>query len=234
MKKISTALYILIALLIVFSSIQSRLAIANQDWHHYQNTVLSYQSNIPGWCCEEKAKNMMDLIYEVKPKICVELGVFGGSSIHPTACALKFLKQGVVYAIDPWRNLDCLEGYALDDPNYNWWNSINLNDIYDGFEKMLYDYKLRFYCVVMRMTGQEALSQFADESIDILHIDGNHTENAALNDAQMYLPKVKKGGYVWFDDVCWPTTKSALEFMQSHCEKDEERSTAEYFLFKKI
>lgn len=234
MKKINTAVCTLIALLTIFSSIQPRLAIANQDWHHYQNNVLPYQSNIPGWCCEEKAKNMMDLIYEVKPKICVELGVFGGSSIHPTACALKFLKQGCVYAIDPWKNPDCLEGYAPDDPNYQWWNSINLNDIHDGFVKMLYDCRLSGYCKIMRMTGQEALSEFADESIDILHIDGNHTENAALNDAKMYLPKVKKGGYIWFDDVNWPSTHNALEYMQDYCEKVEERSTAEYFLFKKI
>ncbi|MGL4540610.1 MAG: class I SAM-dependent methyltransferase [Candidatus Rhabdochlamydia sp.] len=234
MKKINTALYTLIALLSVFSSVQPRLAIANQDWNHYQNTVLFYQNNIPGWCCEEKAKNMMDLIYEVKPKICVELGVFGGSSIYPTASALKFLTQGSVYAIDPWRNLDCLEGYAPDDPNYQWWNKINLNNIYDGFVKMLHNFGLESHCVVLRMTGEEALSQFADESIDILHIDGNHTENVALNDAKMYLPKVKKGGYIWFDDVNWPTTKNALEFMQSHCEKDEEHSTDEYFLFKKI
>ena len=46
----------------------------------------------------------------------------------------------------------------------------------------------------MRITGLQALDLFADESIDILHVDGNHTENVALNDAKQYLPKVKKEG----------------------------------------
>lgn len=234
MKKISITLYKLIALLTLFCSVQSRSAIAFEDWNQYQNDVLLYQNSIEGWCSPEKAENMMDLIYEVKPEICVELGVFGGSSIYPTASALKFLARGIVYAIDSWKNSDCLEGYTSDNPNYQWWNKINLNYIHDGFVKMLHNFGLTSYCKVLRMTGEEALNQFADESIDILHIDGNHTENAALNDAKMYLPKVKKGGYIWFDDVNWPSTKNALAFMLSYCEKDEERSTDEYFLFKKI
>ena len=206
---------------------------SNADWKQYQNNVLFYQPQISGWCSKEKAIRMMDLIYEVKPEVCVEVGVFGGSSIYPTARALEFIDRGKVYAIDPWSNSECLDGYAVDDPNYQWWSRVDLEQIYRDFLKMLSYFKLNHRCVVLRMTGVEALDQFADESIDILHIDGNHTEEIALNDAKMYLPKVKKGGYIWFDDVNWATTRCAWEFLNTQCTKDEARSTNEYFLFRK-
>lgn len=235
MKKTRTILCAYIALFTSICSTQLQQATASDaDWENYQSNVLSHQTNIPGWCSLEKAKSMMDLIFEVRPKICVEVGVFGGSSIYPTASALKFLDQGVVYAIDPWSAPDCLKGYTPDNPNYQWWNSIDLERIYLDFLKMLNCFQLSPYCVVMRTTGLNAIDQFTDESIDILHIDGNHTEEMALNDAKLYLPKVKKGGYIWFDDVNWATTKSAWEFLSLYCVKDETRSTNEYFLFRKI
>ena len=43
--------------------------IAYRAWRQHQHRVLSYQKNIPGWCCPEKATRMMNLIYEVKPEI---------------------------------------------------------------------------------------------------------------------------------------------------------------------
>jgi predicted O-methyltransferase YrrM len=206
---------------------------ATADWLLYQNEVLSHQSSLQGWCTPEKARRMMDLIYEIKPEVCIEIGVFGGSSIYPTASALKFINRGRVYAIDPWMNSYCLDGYTDDNPNYQWWSRIDLNHIYHEFVNMLNYFQLTPYCTIMRMTGLLALDHFADESIDILHIDGNHTPDIALSDAEMYLPKVKKGGYIWLDDVNWPTTLLAREFLLATCMKDESRSTDEYFLFKK-
>lgn len=203
------------------------------EWQLYQNQVLVHQKNIEGWCSREKATNMMDLIYEVEPDLCVEVGVFGGSSIYPTASALKFLNKGQVYAIDPWENMFCLEGYEADNPNYQWWSQIDLNKIYLGFLNLLHHFELTPYCTVLRMTGLEALEQFSDESIDILHIDGNHTEQSALSDVEHYFPKVKKGGYIWLDDTNWPTVDRAKEFLLATCTKIEQRSTKEYFLFRK-
>ncbi len=221
----------IIALLMILGIIPAFSA--NTAWQLYQNEVLSHQTNLEGWCTPEKARHMMDLIYEIKPEVCVEIGVFGGASIYPTASALKFLNRGQVYAIDPWMNSYCLDGYTHDNPNYQWWSHVDLNYIHRKFVNMLDDFQLTSYCTIMRMTGLVALDCFADESIDILHIDGNHTENIALSDAKLYLPKVKKGGYIWLDDANWPTTLPAREFLLVNCMKDESRSTDEYFLFRK-
>lgn len=207
---------------------------ADIDWKPYQKDVLLIQSTLPGWCTREKAEKMMNLVYETKPAVCVEIGIFGGSSLFPTACALKYLNYGIVYAIDPWEKAECLTGYSDNDPNYLWWSSINLEKVYRDFLRLLDSFELNPYCVVMRTSGRKALNTFADGSIDILHIDGNHTEEVALSDAKMYLPKMKTGGYIWFDDANWPTTRKAWEYLSLHCEKDETRSTGEYFLFKVV
>ncbi len=205
------------------------------SWDSYKQQTLHVQKTIPGWCSTEKAQKLMDLVYEVHPKICVEIGVFGGSSVYPTARALKFLKEGVIYAIDPWSNIECTQGYTSDDPNYGWWNQIDLEKVYCDFKSLIESHGLSPYCNIMRMTSKEALLTFADESIDILHIDGNHTEEVAFADAQMFLPKLKKGGYLWFDDVDWSTTKKAVVYISEHCELLADRSVGNScLLFRKL
>jgi cephalosporin hydroxylase len=221
-------------MLFVVVSLHANSSELDVRWTGYKNQVLQHQSKIDGWCNQQKATGMMDLIYEVKPELCVEVGVFGGSSIYPTASALKFLGQGIVCAIDPWRHEDCLEGYDANDVNYQWWSKVDLEAIYQGFLRVLNRFHLQPYCHVMRMTGLEALNTFADGSIDILHIDGNHTKDSALSDAEMYLPKVKQGGYIWFDDVNWASTAQACQFLKQHCVKIEALSTDEYYLFHNV
>ncbi len=223
-------------LFIALATMTFSLNATNQSWNAYKEQTLRNQAEIPGWCSLEKAEKMMQLIYDAHPVTCVEIGVFGGSSIYPTAKALKYLKAGVVYAIDPWSTADCLVGYSSDDPNYQWWGSVDLYEIYENFRQMLKSYKISDHCKVMRMSSRMALPNFSDESIDILHIDGNHTEENALADVQMYLPKLKKGGYLWFDDVNWTSTHKAVEYLMSSEElvMDVLRSTSTCFLFQKM
>ena len=202
----------------------SSLLFCNTPWESYKQTNLQHQHLIPGWCSREKAEKMMDLILETQPAICVEIGVFGGSSIYPTALALKYQGSGVVYAIDPWATTECTKGYEPNDPNYQWWSQINLEQIFQGFKHMLNAFHLDPHCHILRMTSREALATFEDNSIDILHIDGNHSEESALADIQLYFPKVKAGGYVWFDDVNWVSTNKAVAFLSKNSEVVKEKS----------
>jgi predicted O-methyltransferase YrrM len=205
------------------------------DWASYKEKTLACQPKIQGWCSPEKASRMMDLIYCTKPAICVEIGVFGGSSVFPTACALKFIKQGVIYAIDPWANEECTTGYNPTDANYKWWNQVDLEQIYLGFVTLLRKNHLNEYCRTMRMTSTQAVEHFLDESIDIIHIDGNHSEDSALRDAKLFLPKVKKGGYIWFDDANWSSTRKATHYLSTCCKMDPSSKWGDpYLLFQKL
>ena len=87
---------------------------------------------IEGWCEKDKALKLYDIIREVKPDLCVEIGVFGGSSFIPQALALKHNNKGTIAGIDPWSNnsaIEEMENFA----NKNWWGQVDLQGVYDRF-----------------------------------------------------------------------------------------------------
>jgi predicted O-methyltransferase YrrM len=207
----------------------------DHEWERHKQIILMQQKTIPGWCVYEKANKLMDLIYETHPQIVVEIGVFGGSSAYPMAEALCYQNHGLIYAIDPWKTGNCQSGYAPDDPNYLWWTNLDLEKIYQDFANLIEQNQLSNFCHIMRNTSVEALSHFADESIDILHIDGNHSEESAYTDVVFFLPKVKRNGYIWFDDVNWSSTNKAVNYLLARCTLHAMRSIGdECYLFQKL
>ncbi len=186
-----------------------------------------------GWCSEEKAMSFIDLVLEVKPEVCAEIGVFGGASVFPVAMALKHLGRGVIVAIDPWDKLECLRYLSPDkDPkDLRWWAHQNLDHIYFGFLSMLNQYQLQKNCIVFRMISRKAAKAIA--MIDILHIDGNHFPDIAVQDVQLYLPKVKKGGYIWFNDASWNTLPPAIQILLNSCDIIKSIDNGNCTLFRK-
>lgn len=180
------------------------------SWHQYKKETLSSLRFIEGKCPPEKAEKMMDLIYEIHPAVCVELKIFEGASIFPTASALKYQGQGKVFAIDPWGSEDT---------------------IFLQFKLMLHGFHLFDVCEIMRMTTARASFFFENGSIDILHINGNPSE--ALNDIKMFLPKVKPGRYIWLNNSHWASLQPALQYLSEHCTLDSTRSTTTCLLYEK-
>ena len=56
-----------------------------------------------------------------------------------------------------------------------------------------------------RMTSSEAATKIDDESVDFLHIDGDHRFDAVMMDILLHVPKVKRDGIVVLHDYfrCW-------------------------------
>jgi predicted O-methyltransferase YrrM len=204
----------------------------HEDWNVYQKEVLKEKPNFPGWCPDDKAKHIMDLILSDNSEICVELGIFGGSSFFPLASALAFKKQGIAYAVDPWTNEACLEGYEeTNDDHYKYWGKVKLDKIMNIFIEGMHKNGLDTIYKIMRMTSAQAYVHFENESIDFIHIDGNHSEQSAIFDVEHWLPKVKKGGIICFDDAWWESTQPAIKILLTQCDIMEESSPKWQYIF---
>lgn len=55
---------------------------------------------------------------------------------------------------------------------------------------------------ILRKPSLEVLDNFVDGSLDWVHIDGDHTFDAAVQDIIRWAPKVREGGLVLVHDYC--------------------------------
>lgn len=170
-----------------------------------------------GWCSQEKAIAIFDLVLEIKPKVCVEVGVFGGASLFPAASALQLIGEGVVIGIDPWDRLECVRYFdpIADKEHIKWWNKVNLDYIYSSYLHCLKMCDLEPYVQTIRKTSLEAAAEIPP--IDILHLDGNFSADMPLKDVQLYLPKVKSGGYIWLNDAINKNRDPVIEVLLESC-----------------
>jgi len=127
------------------------------------------------------------VIQEVKPKIFVELGAHYGHSYF--AFCQSVVEAGLstkCYAVDTWQGDEHAGQY--DNEIFAKVNAYH-QEHYAGFSRLL------------RMTFDDAVAYFADESIDLLHIDGLHTYEAVRHDFETWLPKLAPGAVVMFHDT---------------------------------
>lgn len=126
-------------------------------------------------------------IQEFAPKIFVELGTHSGNSYF-AFCQSVDESGGSTkcYAVDTWQG-DEHAGLYNDDV-FNKVNKHNQEN-YTGFSQLL------------RMTFDDAINLFEDESVDLLHIDGLHTYDAVRHDFETWLPKLAPGAVVMFHDI---------------------------------
>jgi predicted O-methyltransferase YrrM len=179
---------------------------------------------IHGWCTLEKATSFVDLILENKPELCIEIGIFGGSSYIPQALALRENGKGLIIGIDPWTTDAALEEMIHED-HKNWWGNLRIEEIYEHAKQNIKDFSVEKYCTLIRAKAEDVVNQFENESVDLLHIDGNHSEALSYKDATLYLPKVKVGGHIMFDDIWWTeegnyvTTRKAIVYLMEYCDQ---------------
>jgi hypothetical protein len=154
---------------------------------------------------------------EVSPKIFVELGTHSGNSYFAFCqSVLEHSLTAKCFAVDTWQG-DEHAGHYNEDV----FNKVNAHnqERYVEFSQLL------------RMTFDDATGYFADQSIELLHIDGLHTYEAIAHDFETWLPKlapdavvmfhdtnVREGGFgVWkFWEELQDRYPNNLEFVQSH------------------
>ena len=129
-----------------------------------------------------------DLVALIKPRVLVELGVDRGESYFAFCQSAAENATGTrCFGVDSWTGDEHVGGY--DETTFREVSEHNAQH-YSTLSTLL---RCRF---------DEALPQFAPESIDLLHIDGRHTESAARHDIDNWLPKLAPGGILLMHDVC--------------------------------
>ena len=127
-----------------------------------------------------------DLVKGLKPKVLVELGThYGGSYFTFIESIIDNRLPTQCYAIDTWEG-DEQAGFYGDDV-YNFVKELNKTHSEHSH--------------LLRMRFEDAVAQFDDNSIDLLHIDGLHTYDAVKNDFETWYEKVSENGFILFHDT---------------------------------
>jgi hypothetical protein len=127
------------------------------------------------------------LVDAVAPDTIVELGSHNGFSLFVFAEAVKRLELPTrISAIDSWEGDDHAGFYE--------------NAVYEGVVRIR-DNDYADSTTLIRSYFSDAVGQFADGSIDLLHIDGRHAYEDVKEDFETYLPKLSDRGIVLFHDM---------------------------------
>jgi predicted O-methyltransferase YrrM len=180
-----------------------------------------------GWCEPDEALVYVKYILERKPTTGIEIGVYAGRSFVAMALAMEHLGHGKMIGIDPWSKEASIAGYegpAEDDQkNKKFWNDLNHDAIMDECQSVIKQMKVEHRCELIRATSDDAIKGIRDRNltVDLLSIDGNHSVRQSCDDVRNYVPLVAKGGVIFFDDIDWDTTQSAIRLLVETCKLKE-------------
>lgn len=174
-----------------------------------------------GWCTHQKASILLDIMLAHKPRKVVEIGVWGGKSLIPMAYYQKRVDRGgIVIGIDPWTAEASVEG-VMHEGSKAFWTVVDYERILHKLINYIQRFGLEDQVELIRATSLEAP---LIEDIDMLHIDGNHSDVTSYIDVTKWVPQVRRGGWIIFDDINWSengknTTQRAVDYLNEHCHK---------------
>ena len=123
----------------------------------------------------------------LRPDVIVELGTQSGDSYAAFAQAVQMTGLAAkTYAIDTWKG-DAHAGF-YDESVFTEWVAYH-------------DARFSSFSRLIRSTFEEAAAYFGDGGIDLLHLDGCHTYDAARADFEMWRGKMSPRGVVLMHDT---------------------------------
>ena len=129
-----------------------------------------------------------DLIVATQPGLIVELGTHWGESYFTFCQTVDDHGLGCLcYAVDHWLGDEHAGRYG--------------EEVFDEVQRYN-ERHYRQFSYLLRTNFDDAVSQFGDSAIDLLHIDGLHTYEAVSHDFRTWLPRVKQGGIILLHDIC--------------------------------
>jgi predicted O-methyltransferase YrrM len=125
---------------------------------------------------------MAQVLGELKSKVGAEIGVAQGNHARVMCEGIPGAK---LYCVDIWK----------PNPGYNEYTN-RIRRYFQIARKQLAPYN----CVFIKKFSMDAVSDFADESLDFVYIDGAHDFKNVADDICEWTKKVKIGGIVFGHD----------------------------------
>ena len=170
----------------------------------------AYTNQIDGWM---KDKELVWL-YEMASKMenVVEIGSWKGRSTH----ALLSGCPGTVWAVDHFLGSEAAPKYAFAEAK--------VGDIHKVFLKNVGHFK---NLKVLKTDSIKASKKFADKSVDMVFVDGDHEYESVKADIGAWLPKAKK--FICGHDYSFSGVKKAVDELLGEVFTHEEIWSKEIF-----
>ena len=176
---------------------------------------------------------------EVKNGLIVEIGVLGGAHLLAIVDVCKKNNNKIV-GVDPFETLTVFNGQSEKEVEEQ--NQISVNTVRDGWkqnrenlQKIIAEHKLESMVELKVEASWKAAEKFGDASIDLLHIDGDHSVEGVTKDLALYWPKMKVGGVVIMDDILWGCVRRAVsEFLKLHPEIETQECSNKLWFKKTV
>ena len=187
---------------------------------------------IPGMCSHEKAYALCEIARYAPEGDIVEIGSWWGKSAYILAQLAKSYQIGCLLCVDPWSQVHLMQhdGTSLVDAASS---RVDADEALRIFEMNLLPVNAR-HINYLRLPSVDAAKQYKTSPtvstatfgetcfrgrISILHIDGNHSEQAVRADVEAWSNLVVVNGWIIFDDYLWPhgegPRRVADEFLSS-------------------
>lgn len=109
----------------------------------------------------------------------------------------------------PGLDLTCIDPYR----SYHRISQRRQDEIYAGAQENAKE----FGFTLRRAASLDAVDDYEDESLDWVHIDGDHSFDAAVQDIIRWAPKVRIGGLVLVHDYCAFGGSGVIPAVDAYC-----------------
>jgi len=144
---------------------------------------------------------MQQLCKREKAAIVVEIGIYC-ADLSRLLVPIKTLKT--LFMVDPWKEYKSETGKLVLTQE-------DADLLYESVKSWTQLSTVKDKVKLMRMTSMEAVKHFYDNTIDLIHIDGNHNRPAVKADVKNWLSIVRRGGLLTGDDYQADSVRSAVD-----------------------
>ena len=137
-------------------------------------------------------KTRIDFFKEHPGMVIAELGVYEGDFSRE----LLECKPAMLWLVDIWEGACSSADKDGTNNTQNW-------DMFATYLDLLLSYRFASEVIIVRGRSVDFLTRIADNSLDCVYIDSDHSYETTIQELRLSIPKVKKGGWITGHDYVY-------------------------------